>query len=139
MNRIDAEKINFEIVQEGSKLNDSWESLADNGFAFQALTAIDQEQSGPLFTGKKIFCAKCSRASPQALYPAEFRPSEAQLDCDLCGILLDALKRVHNDTVLPETVKLYQTRTAVCVDGGTNLLSIYVEPGTQLSDIQNLH
>ncbi|KAK1728310.1 heterokaryon incompatibility protein, partial [Colletotrichum acutatum] len=128
---MDQRAVNIEPAQKQSQLNDSWESLADNDFASQVLEKIQWAQSEASLTGRKIFCSKCSIVSPPDLFPAEFRPSEAQLHCGLCSILLNALQRVY-DNVLPEVVKLRQTLTAVCVDGGPNLLSIYVDPGGEI-------
>ncbi|KAF6818651.1 heterokaryon incompatibility protein [Colletotrichum plurivorum] len=110
-----------------SNLNDSWVSLDDNTFASKVFDEVNWDQSRPLFTGTKIFCATCSTASSQALFPSPFKPSDAQLHCDLCGILLEALKRVFDE--IPEVVKLRQTCTTVGVEGGPDLLSIYVKPG----------
>ncbi|KAK1637532.1 hypothetical protein BDP81DRAFT_460224 [Colletotrichum phormii] len=122
--------VNVWLAQQRSQLNDSWDSFADNLFASQVLSKIDWGGMGPLFTGKKIFCAKCSAVSSQALFPHEFRPSDAQLHCDLCSILLGALERVY--AVVPELVRLRQNHTIVGVEDGPNLLSIYVEPGQDI-------
>lgn len=112
-----------------NSLDDSWESLEDNTFASEVFDEINWDRSRPLCTGKNVFCATCSAASSQALFPSRFKPFEAQVHCDLCGILLEALKRVFDE--LPEIVNLRQTYTTVGVEDGPDLLSIYVKPGTQ--------
>nr|XP_036578630.1 heterokaryon incompatibility protein [Colletotrichum truncatum]KAF6785925.1 heterokaryon incompatibility protein [Colletotrichum truncatum] len=119
-------EVNSKFEEQRSKLNDSWEFHTDNTFASQVFEKVNYGLWGPLTTGKKIFCAKCITVSSQALFPSEFKPLDAQSHCDLCGILLDALRRVYN--VLPEVVRLRQTRTTISVEDGPNLLSIYIEP-----------
>ncbi|KXH63941.1 heterokaryon incompatibility protein [Colletotrichum salicis] len=117
-----------EQAQQRSQLSDSWESLADNIFASQVLGEIEWGQPRPLFTGKKIFCAKCSTISSQTLFPTEFRPSHAQLHCDLCDILLEALKRAYNN-VLPDIVRLRQTYStdAIIITRGLGIEYIWID------------
>ncbi|OLN81982.1 Interleukin-1 receptor-associated kinase 4 [Colletotrichum chlorophyti] len=120
-------RVNIKYEQR-SKLNDTWESLSDNTFALQVFEQISWHQVRPL-SGLRdsILCAKCSAITSITLFESECHVSEMQESCDLCGLLFHALKRAG--IMPPAVVKLRQTGTTIGLEGGPNLLSIYIEPG----------
>ncbi|KAK1992798.1 HET-domain-containing protein [Colletotrichum falcatum] len=111
-----------------NKLNDQWHSFPDNTFASQVFNHISWSQIRPSLTGtSSSLCVNCSRTTTPIFFQSELQLSTMQRSCDLCGLLIDSLDRAGITS--PAIVKLRQTGTTIGLEGGPNLLSIYIEPG----------
>ncbi|EFQ30167.1 heterokaryon incompatibility protein [Colletotrichum graminicola M1.001] len=115
-------------TQGSNKLNDHWDSLSDNAFASQMFNHVNWPQIRPLRTEENSkLCANCSITTSTMYSLSERQLSTMQRSCELCVLLLDSLSRAGITS--PAVVKLLQTGTAIGLEGGPNLLSIYAEPG----------
>ncbi|KAK1961823.1 heterokaryon incompatibility protein [Colletotrichum sublineola] len=128
---IKASQADIKHEEQRSKLNDQWDSLPDNAFASHVLNHVSWPKVRPSLTGTyNRLCASCSTTPSITLFQSEFQLSTMQRSCDLCGLLLDSLSRVG--IASPAVVKLRQTGTTIGIEGGPNLLSIYIEPGPDI-------
>ncbi|KAK2051810.1 heterokaryon incompatibility protein [Colletotrichum caudatum] len=124
---------NYEVVcmlkvDGPSRLNDQWDSVPDNTFASQIFDQVSWSHMRPSLTeAKNKLCANCTTMTSTMLFQSEIQLSKMQRSCDLCGLLLDSLNRVGITS--PAIVKIHQTGTTIGLEGGPNLLSIYIEPG----------
>ncbi|KAK2044256.1 HET-domain-containing protein [Colletotrichum somersetense] len=117
--------------EQRSKLNDQWDSLPDNAFASQMFDHVSWPHIKPsLVETKTKLCANCTTMTSSMLFQSEIQLSNMQRSCNLCGLLLDSLNRVG--ITAPAVIKLRQTGTTTALEGGSNLLSIYIEPGPEV-------
>ncbi|KAK1584941.1 heterokaryon incompatibility protein [Colletotrichum navitas] len=115
-------------TRRSNKLNDHWDSLPDNAFASQMFNHVSWPQTRPSRTEANYkLCTNCSTTTSTMLFQSERQLSAMQRSCELCVLLLDSLSRVGIES--SAVVKLRQTGTTIGLEGGPNLLSIYIEPG----------
>ncbi|KAK2009776.1 HET-domain-containing protein [Colletotrichum eremochloae] len=128
---IKASQADIKHEEQRSKLNDQWDSLPDDAFASHVLDHVSWAKIRPSLTGTdNRLCASCSTTTPAAFFQSECQLSTMQRSCDLCGLLLDSLSLIG--ITPPKVVKLRQTGTTIGIEGGPNLLSIYIEPGPDI-------
>jgi hypothetical protein len=119
--------------QQLSKLNDVWESSADNEFARQLFSQIDWT-SLRTSSRKERLCEKCQNLD---LWLPGFKLcyevpdlNNSQEKCDLCSLL-------HQSSANPGInhkgqVQFYRVESTFRTEtGGPPVLSIYVDPGTR--------
>jgi hypothetical protein len=74
---------------------------------------------------KEILCSRCEAIDSTQLFHAECDLSSLNWSsCNLCALLFRALE----EGKVTDVVTLRQNNAVVGVEGGPNLLSIYVEP-----------
>ncbi|KAK2028969.1 heterokaryon incompatibility protein [Colletotrichum zoysiae] len=111
-----------------NQLNDQWDSVPDNDFAVGVLNQFSWPQIRPSLARVNYkLCDNCSTWTSTNFSQSERQLSSIQQSCNLCVLLLDSLNRVGITS--PAVVKLRQTGTTIALEGGPNLLSIYIEPG----------
>ncbi|KAI1176227.1 hypothetical protein F4777DRAFT_588102 [Nemania sp. FL0916] len=119
---------------EPTKLNDVWESIPDNKFARRLFNSLSWDTVKPLADQETVsLCGSCSTAKLGDLLKPNINRNEldtSSQSCDLCGLLRDALNAQESD--LPEVISLRQNESVVRIENGPNLLSIYVDPDSDL-------
>ncbi|KAK7928900.1 HET-domain-containing protein [Apiospora marii] len=112
-------------------LQDSWESVPDNGFCNILFREVDWDQVKPkdLEETPRLCSGFHNLNSLAEVFPASCNLSDLQissLKCDLCKMLLDKLRDV--EIQLPSLITLQCNETHVGLYKGRDLLSLYTDP-----------
>ncbi|EUC43333.1 hypothetical protein COCMIDRAFT_38701 [Bipolaris oryzae ATCC 44560] len=127
------EKLSAEQPTE-DKLNDGWASVQDNDFATNFFEKIgwDLVRHIPLEITTRL-CDSCNSSNSQPIFDKFCDVAVLQgraRNCNLCSLLQDALE--YKGIKVPITVELRQDAAHVGLKDGSNLLSFYCEPDSEL-------